>query len=108
MQLAFPDLIGLPEARYLMGNISEIYVPELVVGLTPGPCPFSLVHYTCLMTLDWTACCSDHQSFEQQGFASTWVFERNGPIADPKYHNSGDVVRDYSLHFLTSTDEADP
>lgn len=63
-QLALPDLIGLPQAAYLVGNISTKYVPELVVGRTG-------------------ACCSDHQSFVENGIASTWIFERNGPIADP-------------------------
>ncbi|GAA5844894.1 hypothetical protein JCM3766R1_004383 [Sporobolomyces carnicolor] len=71
-QLALPDLIGLPEAAYLVGNISNKYVPELVVGRTG-------------------ACCSDHQSFVQNGIASTWIFERNGPIADPCYHSSCDL-----------------
>lgn len=47
--------------RWLVGNLSTIYVPQLQVGTTP-------------------ACCSDHQSFDQQGFVSTWVFERNGPM----------------------------
>jgi hypothetical protein len=66
-----PDLMTLvagltrsPSAqcqRWLVGNISTLYVPDLVVGETP-------------------ACCSDHQSFDQQGFVSTWVFERNGPM----------------------------
>ncbi|GJJ16050.1 hypothetical protein Clacol_010329 [Clathrus columnatus] len=28
-----------------------------------------------------------------RGFASTQVFERTGPIADPMYHNSGDLSR---------------
>ncbi|GAA6014772.1 hypothetical protein JCM11491_001977 [Sporobolomyces phaffii] len=71
-QLALPDVIGLPEAAYLVGNISNRYVPELVVGRTG-------------------ACCSDHQSFVQNGVASTWIFERNGPIADPCYHSSCDL-----------------
>jgi hypothetical protein len=52
--------------------VSQIYSPELVVGSTP-------------------ACCSDHQSFVAYGFPATQVFERNGWIADPKYHNSGDL-----------------
>lgn len=88
-----PDSLGLQEARFLVGNLSTLYAPELVPGITP-------------------ACCSDHQSFGSLGFASTWVrlsclvdtqeadrggsgqvFERNGPIADPFYHNSGDLVR---------------
>ncbi|GAA5825118.1 hypothetical protein JCM5353_006514 [Sporobolomyces roseus] len=71
-QLALPDLIGLPQAAYLVGNISNTYVPELVVGRT-------------------SACCSDHQSFVQNAIASTWIFERNGPIADPCYHSSCDL-----------------
>lgn len=55
-----------------MGNLSALYSPELLVGRT-------------------AACCSDHQSFVEYGFPATQVFERNGPIADPMYHNSGDL-----------------
>jgi hypothetical protein len=64
--------IELSEAGFLVGNLSNIYAPELVVGRT-------------------SACCSDHQSFLSYGFPSTQVFERNGWIADPMYHNSGDL-----------------
>ncbi|EPQ58122.1 Zn-dependent exopeptidase [Gloeophyllum trabeum ATCC 11539] len=71
-QLGLPDLIGTPEVSQLVANLSAIYSPELQVGLTP-------------------ACCSDHQSFHEQGFPSTQVFERAGPIIDPMYHNSGDL-----------------
>ena len=49
-----------------------MYAPSLVVGTTP-------------------ACCSDHQSFLALGFPATQVYERNGWIADPMYHNSGDA-----------------
>lgn len=91
------DLIGLPEAAYLIGNVSNVYSPELVVGYS-------------------SACCSDHQSFNVRlillfepisrrgkltpslarpsqalGFPATQLFERAGPIADTKYHNSGDL-----------------
>ncbi|KAM0755208.1 Zn-dependent exopeptidase [Meredithblackwellia eburnea MCA 4105] len=88
-QIAFPpDSLGLQEARFLLGNISSIYTPDLVPGITP-------------------ACCSDHQSFGSLGFASTWVFERNNPIADPFYHNSGDlsarVGYDFEQIYLTSS-----
>jgi len=72
MQLGLPDRIGTPEVAQLVANISALYSPELEVGFTP-------------------ACCSDHQSFHDQGFPSTQVFERAGPIADPMYHNSGDL-----------------
>lgn len=64
--------IDLPEASYLVANVSQLYAPELVVGRS-------------------AACCSDHQSFLSRGFPATQVFERNGPIADPMYHNSGDL-----------------
>lgn len=73
LQMARPDIIGLPEAAWLVGNLSTVYCPELQVGYTP-------------------ACCSDHQSFVAHGYASTWVFERNGPIRDPCYHQSCDMV----------------
>ncbi|KAI5449256.1 hypothetical protein NCC49_005172 [Naganishia albida] len=72
MQLAFPASIGTPEAAYFLGNLSKIYAPELVVGTT-------------------AACCSDHQSFLPYAFPATQVFERNGPIIDPCYHNICDV-----------------
>ncbi|GHJ89025.1 hypothetical protein NliqN6_5427 [Naganishia liquefaciens] len=72
LQLAFPATIGTPEAAYLLGNLSRIYSPELVVGTT-------------------AACCSDHQSFLPYAFPATQVFERNGPIVDPCYHNICDV-----------------
>lgn len=67
-----PLSIALPEASDLLRSLSRLYAPELVVGLT-------------------AACCSDHQSFLSYGFPSTQVFERNGWIADPMYHNSGDL-----------------
>ncbi|KAJ8086996.1 hypothetical protein PM082_005821 [Marasmius tenuissimus] len=71
-QLGLPDLIGTPEVTQLVANVSALYSPELTVGFTP-------------------ACCSDHQSFHQEGFPATQVFERAGPIIDPMYHNSGDL-----------------
>ncbi|KAJ7713705.1 Zn-dependent exopeptidase [Mycena metata] len=71
-QLGLPLTIGTTEVTQLVANVSGIYSPELRVGFT-------------------TACCSDHQSFHEQGFPATQVFERAGPIADPMYHNSGDL-----------------
>ncbi|KAF9057901.1 hypothetical protein BJ165DRAFT_87713 [Panaeolus papilionaceus] len=84
-QLGLPDIIGTPEVTQLVANISSIYTPELKVGFTP-------------------ACCSDHQSFHEQGFPATQVFERAGPIADPMYHNSGDLSNreNYDFEQLSS------
>ncbi|KAG6817893.1 hypothetical protein H0H87_001725 [Tephrocybe sp. NHM501043] len=59
-QLGLPDLIGSAVITQLVANVSAIYSPELHVGFTP-------------------ACCSDHQSFHEQGFPATQVFERAGP-----------------------------
>ncbi|KII84088.1 hypothetical protein PLICRDRAFT_95456 [Plicaturopsis crispa FD-325 SS-3] len=71
-QLGLPATIGTTEVTQLVANASAIYSPELKVGFT-------------------SACCSDHQSFHEQGFPATQVFERAGPIVDPFYHNSGDL-----------------
>ncbi|KAF8639735.1 hypothetical protein AX17_000997 [Amanita inopinata Kibby_2008] len=71
-QLGIPDLIGSPAAAELVIKAAALYSPELQVGITP-------------------ACCSDHQSFHEQGYVATQVFERAGPIKDPMYHNSGDL-----------------
>jgi len=43
-------------------------------------------------TCDTNACCSDQQSFVEQGYSATLFFERCGGILDPQYHRSGDVV----------------
>jgi len=84
-QLGLPEIIGTPEVTQLVANVSAIYTPELVVGFTP-------------------ACCSDHQSFHFQGFPASQVFERAGRIADPMYHNSGDLSErsGYDLEQLVS------
>ncbi|PWY99678.1 Zn-dependent exopeptidase, partial [Testicularia cyperi] len=73
LQLAFPDKLSTKSATAHVSALAELYAPQLTTGFTP-------------------ACCSDHQSFWEQGFPATWVFERNGPIADPMYHNSGDLT----------------
>lgn len=39
MQLARPDLIGLEEAGWFVGNVSGLYAPELVVGYDVLPQP---------------------------------------------------------------------
>ncbi|TFK20367.1 Zn-dependent exopeptidase [Coprinopsis marcescibilis] len=72
LQLGLPERIGTPEVTQLIANVSALYSPELRVGYSG-------------------ACCSDHQSFWEQGFPASQVFERAGPIVDPMYHNSGDL-----------------
>ncbi|GJJ11731.1 hypothetical protein Clacol_005969 [Clathrus columnatus] len=71
-QLGYTPSVGTIEVAYLIKNISVLYAPELKVGSTQ-------------------ACCSDHQSFHEQGYAAMQIFERAGPIIDPMYHNSGDL-----------------
>jgi Zn-dependent M28 family amino/carboxypeptidase len=72
-QLAFVSRSSTLTLNTLLTNISKTYVTQLTVGTT-------------------TACCTDHSSFYNQGFPATSFFERNGAIADPQYHKSGDLV----------------
>jgi len=72
-QCAFPSRYSTPALETLARQAVATYVPSLVVGIT-------------------TACCSDHQSYYNRGFPATGFFERNGPIADPQYHRSEDLV----------------
>ncbi|KAF8982868.1 hypothetical protein BGZ46_000430 [Entomortierella lignicola] len=89
IQVAFPARYHTPELSSLLRNVTELYVPDAVVGTTG-------------------ACCSDHQSFWENGFPATAFFERNGPIADPKYHNSGDLVyrEGYDFEQLSASTKA--
>ncbi|KAF9350548.1 hypothetical protein BGX26_011282 [Mortierella sp. AD094] len=89
VQVAFPARYHTPELSSLLRNVTELYVPNAVVGTTG-------------------ACCSDHQSFWENGFPATAFFERNGPIADPKYHNSGDLVyrEGYDFEQLSTSTKA--
>ncbi|KAE8224447.1 hypothetical protein CF319_g2639 [Tilletia indica] len=72
-QLAFPNRLATDSATKYVQSLAQLYTPELVTGYC-------------------TACCSDHQSYWEEGFAATWLFERNGAIADPAYHQSYDLT----------------
>ncbi|KAI0334163.1 Zn-dependent exopeptidase [Cubamyces sp. BRFM 1775] len=71
--LSDPALVGTPELTQILANVSAIYSPELTVGHFPYPGG------------------SDHRSFHEQGFPAVQVYERADLIADPMYHNSGDL-----------------
>ncbi|KAI0305426.1 hypothetical protein B0F90DRAFT_1879094 [Multifurca ochricompacta] len=94
-QLGLPAIIGTAEVTQLVANISAIYSPELVVGFTPACCsdhqasPTPPIFHS--QTNQMLIYHSHDQSFHHQGFPATQVFERAGPIADPMYHNSGDI-----------------
>jgi len=72
-QCAFPDRSHTPELTSVVQDIIRTYVPNVDVCET-------------------SACCSDQQSFYEQGYAATFFFERCGPIADPQYHRSEDLI----------------
>jgi len=79
-QLGFPKVYHTPKLTKALWEVVSLYISELVLG--------------------WTgACCSDHQSFLDNGFPATAFFERNGPIADPMYHNSLDVSQRIGYDF---------
>jgi len=72
-QCAFPNRYHTPELTSLLKGVVQTYVPNVQVCET-------------------SACCSDHQSFYEQGYVATQFFERCGSIADNQYHQSGDLV----------------
>jgi len=72
-QLAFVTGSATLTLNKALANISTTYVTGLTIGST-------------------SACCTDHSSFYNQGFPATSFYERNGNIADPQYHKSGDLV----------------
>eukprot|EP00039_Didymoeca_costata_P018448 m.333497 g.333497 ORF g.333497 m.333497 type:complete len:451 (+) comp17156_c0_seq1:91-1443(+) len=74
IQCGFPASIQDPILTDLAKDTLELYTPNVETCTT-------------------TACCSDHQSFYEQGYSATQFFERCGSIADPEYHSLGDVVR---------------
>ena len=41
---------------------------------------------------DTSSCCSDQQSFFEQGYPATFFFERCGPLSDNQYHREGDLL----------------
>ena len=87
--------IGSPLAAQLLGNVSAIYSPELHVGFTPvgrismlfvvtSPPHHALTRRAAVTIRYDTPHFSNHnsqlpQSFHEQGFPATQVFERIGP-----------------------------
>lgn len=56
-----------------VAKVANIYVPQLIVGYNSG-------------------CCSDQQSFYEQGFPAAGYFETTGSTVDyPAYHQSTDL-----------------
>ena len=58
----------------------SLYSPELKLGFTP-------------------CCLPDHVPFHEKGFPATLLFECAGSIADPAYHDTGDVNNHESFDF---------
>lgn len=98
--------IGTAEVTQLVANLSAIYSPELHVGYTPACCSDHQVRIEFCPNI--CAECTALQSFHEQGFPATQVFERAGYIADPMYHNSGAqfYITLAVIEFLTSPTQA--
>jgi len=58
--------------------------------------------------LSGSSCCSDHQSYTENGFPSVGFIEPRGYTGDPMYHTSGDLVErdEYSITQLTLAAQA--
>merc|ERR1719272_295845 len=74
IQNGYPNRNADPILIDLVTAITTLYTPEVESCVT-------------------TVCCSDHQSFTENGYSATQFFERCGAIADPMYHNAGDVIK---------------
>jgi len=72
-QIGFPLRFHTPALTALAKSTANTYVPAI-------------------RTCDTNACCSDQQSFVEQGYQATLFFERCGNILDPQYHRSGDTM----------------
>lgn len=60
-----------------------------------------------LPTVFTTACCSDQQSFYENGFPSVGFFEnQDGGPAYPEYHKKTDLVEHFSMQQLTLQTQA--
>jgi len=53
--------------------------------------------------LSGSSCCSDHQSYKENGFASVGLIEPRGYTGDPQYHRVGDVVDRAEFNTLQAT-----
>jgi len=53
--------------------------------------------------LSGSSCCSDHQSYKEQGYPSAGLIEPRGYTGDPQYHRVGDLANraEYSITQLT-------
>jgi len=69
----FPLRYTTPELTQLAIVASNLYSPDLTTGRNDR-------------------CCSDHASFYERGFPATDFSDTLGPIVDPEYHSSGDLV----------------
>jgi Zn-dependent M28 family amino/carboxypeptidase len=81
-------LVSDPKARkrvaFVKGNASKkltAYIKQLVKRFVPR-----------INIEDTNACCSDHQSFHEQGYESVGFVEAGGYLIDPQYHKPGDIV----------------
>jgi len=71
-----------------VNDLSRTYVPNLGVGLS-------------------SSCCSDHQSFYEQGFPAVGYFENEGSASDyPNYHKSTDLPQYLNFNQITLMSKA--
>lgn len=73
MQVGLPNRGTTPELAQFLRDLVPNYV-DLVVGAP-------------------NVCCSDQQSWLSEGYRAAFFFERAGPLTDPQYHRSGDLVQ---------------
>eukprot|EP01113_Clastostelium_recurvatum_P034529 TRINITY_DN4695_c0_g1_i1.p1 TRINITY_DN4695_c0_g1~~TRINITY_DN4695_c0_g1_i1.p1 ORF type:complete len:453 (-),score=105.24 TRINITY_DN4695_c0_g1_i1:113-1471(-) len=72
-----------------LARIINQYLPSLPLGTDSG-------------------CCSDQQSFFNQGYAAALFVEQGGATVDPQYHQSGDLINrtGFSIQLIYLTTQA--
>jgi len=84
----YPITLGMkdkfidPNLLKAANEITELYVPDLGVGIS-------------------NSCCSDHQSFTEAGFSAIGYFEHEGSASNyPYYHTSFDLPKEINVKQL--------
>jgi hypothetical protein len=92
------DMIGYTDSRY--GVVCSFMKGYSTAWLSESCKTFAGVYVPKLKTGDTTGCCSDQQSFFNQGFPAAGIFETpTSSVVYPRYHQTGDTFDNGLVNF---------
>ena len=92
------DMIGYTDSRY--GVVMSFDSRSTTAWLTQSCKKFAPVYVPGLKVGDTPGCCSDAQSFYNQGFPAAGIFETpTTNVVYPQYHKSGDTWNDGYINY---------